>query len=210
VFSNDGSNKPMFLPKFPASCPYVTAVGGTRNWEPEVVGFDARGTFVAGGGFSNYFPRPSFQRVVVGDYVSSLGTLHDGLYNKEGRGYPDISVRAYHYIVNFNGTSTIFDGTSASAPAAAAIFALINDALAAQAKPPLGWLNPWLYSKASKGFRDVIAGSNTGCNTAGFPAWEGWDAATGFGTPVSDWTSNPNILITNSFSLVVSNIENAR
>ena len=209
-FSNDGSNKPMFLPKFPASCPYVTAVGGTRNWEPEVVGFDARGTFVAGGGFSNYFPRPSFQRVVVGDYVSSLGTLHDGLYNKEGRGYPDISVRAYHYIVNFNGTSTIFDGTSASAPAAAAIFALINDALAAQAKPPLGWLNPWLYSKASKGFKDVIAGSNAGCNTAGFPAWEGWDAATGFGTPVSDWTSNPNILITNSFSLVVSNIENAR
>jgi tripeptidyl-peptidase-1 len=196
-FSNDGSNKPMFLPKFPASCPYVTAVGGTRNWEPEVVGFDARGTFVTGGGFSNYFSRPRFQDEVVNGYVSSLGTLHDGLYNKQGRGYPDISVRAYHYIVVFNGSSTIFDGTSASAPAAAAIFSLVNDALAAEGKPALGWLNPWLYSAGSKGFKDVVAGSNTGCNTAGFPAKQGWDAATGFGTPVSDCPSLFNNLATN-------------
>ncbi|KUJ19762.1 subtilisin-like protein [Mollisia scopiformis] len=182
-FNNDGSNKPMFLPKFPASCPYVTTVGGTRGWDPELVAFDARATFVTGGGFSNYFSRPSFQKGVVDDYVNGLGSLYDGLYNRNGRGYPDISLRAYHYIVVSNGSSTIFDGTSASTPGAAAIFSLVNDALISEGRPALGWLNPWIYSKASKAFKDVVAGSNTGCNTAGFPAKIGWDAATGFGTP---------------------------
>lgn len=183
--SNNGSNKPMFLPTFPASCPYVTAVGGTRGWDPEIAGFDARRTFVAGGGFSNYFPRPHYQKDTVDAYVNGLGSLHDGLYDKRGRGYPDISVRGYHYITVWNGTARIIDGTSASSPAAAAIFSLINDALAAEGKPALGWLNPWIYSKGFRGFTDVVAGSNPGCNTAGFPAKKGWDAATGFGTPVS-------------------------
>jgi tripeptidyl-peptidase-1 len=187
-FSNDGNNKPMFLPKFPASCPYVTTVGGTRGWDPEIVGFDARATFVAGGGFSNYFSRPRYQRGVVDGYISSLDSLHDGLYNKEGRGYPDISLRAYHYIVVSNNSSTIFDGTSASAPGTAAIFALVNDALISEGKPAMGWLNPWLYSKGSAAFNDIVAGSNTGCNTAGFPAKPGWDAASGIGTPVSEWS----------------------
>ncbi|KAL9064217.1 MAG: hypothetical protein Q9161_009011 [Pseudevernia consocians] len=184
-WSNNGSNKPMFLPTFPASCPYVTAVGGTRNWDPEIAGFDARRTFVAGGGFSNYFPRPHYQKDTVDAYVNGLGSLHDGLYSKTGRGYPDISVRGYHYITVWNGTARIIDGTSASSPAAAAIFSLVNDALAAEGKPALGWLNPWIYSKGFGGFTDVVAGSNPGCNTAGFPAKKGWDAATGFGTPVS-------------------------
>ena len=183
--SNNESNKPMFLPTFPASCPYVTAVGGTRNWDPEIAGFDARRTFVAGGGFSNYFPRPHYQKDTVDVYVDSLGSLHNGLYSKTGRGYPDIAVRGYHYITVWNGTARIIDGTSASSPAAAAIFSLVNDALAAEGKPALGWLNPWIYSKGFSGFTDVVAGSNPGCNTTGFPAKKGWDAATGVGTPVS-------------------------
>ena len=182
--SNSGNNKQMFLPTFPASCPYVTAVGGTRNWDPEIVGFDARRTFVAGGGFSNYFPRPHYQKGPVDAYVKGLGSLHDGLYSKTGRGYPDISVRSYHYITVWNGTARIIDGTSASSPAAAAIFSLVNDALAAEGKPALGCLNPWIYSKGTSGFADEVAGSNPGCNTVGFPAKKGWDAATGFGTPV--------------------------
>ncbi|KIM94800.1 hypothetical protein OIDMADRAFT_60569 [Oidiodendron maius Zn] len=63
-FSNDGSDKPRWLPAFPASCPFVTSVGGTRflNSElGEIAGWDKRGGFVSGGGFSNYFPRPKYQ-----------------------------------------------------------------------------------------------------------------------------------------------------
>jgi tripeptidyl-peptidase-1 len=37
----------------------VTAVGATRNINPEIVAFDASNKFSSGGGFSNYFPRPS-------------------------------------------------------------------------------------------------------------------------------------------------------
>lgn len=78
------------------------------------------------------------------------------------------------------------DGTSASTPAVAAVIALINDALAAKGRPPLGFLNPWIYATGHQGFTDVTQGSNLGCNTTGFSAEEGWDPATGFGTPVSD------------------------
>ncbi|GJC97740.1 tripeptidyl-peptidase [Colletotrichum higginsianum] len=90
---------------------------------------------------------------------------------------------AYHFPVVWNGTSHLLDGTSASAPTFAAIIALINDALLAEGRPSLGFLNPWLYSSALPGLRDVTIGSNRGCGTMGFPAVEGWDAATGLGTP---------------------------
>jgi tripeptidyl-peptidase-1 len=85
----------------------------------------------------------------------------------------------------WNGTTKVVDGTSASAPIFAAIVALLNDALLAQGKPTLGFLNPWLYSVGFKGFVDVTEGSTKGCGTSGFPAMTGWDAASGFGTPVS-------------------------
>lgn len=35
-FSNDGKNTSTFLPAFPAGCPYVTTVGATEQFEPEV------------------------------------------------------------------------------------------------------------------------------------------------------------------------------
>lgn len=86
----------------------------------------------------------------------------------------------------WNGTQLIVDGTSASTPTMAAVVSLVNDALLAAGKPVLGWLNPWLYQHGgSRGFVDVVSGSAAGCNTTGFPAAEGWDAVTGFGSPVS-------------------------
>lgn len=46
--SNDGNKVPRFMPTFPASCPYVTAVGGTRHFNPVMTGFDVRGNFITG------------------------------------------------------------------------------------------------------------------------------------------------------------------
>ncbi|WQF82596.1 Putative peptidase S53, activation domain, peptidase S8, subtilisin, Ser-active, Sedolisin [Colletotrichum destructivum] len=181
--SNDGADTPRFMPAFPASCPYVTAVGGTRHFDPVMAGFDARGGFSTGGGFSNYFPRPRYQEPAVAAYVAGLNTTHGDLYNPQGRGIPDVAAMAYHFPVVWNGTSHLLDGTSASAPTFAAVIALINDALLAEGRPSLGFLNPWLYSSALPGLRDVTIGSNRGCGTMGFPAVEGWDAATGLGTP---------------------------
>jgi len=74
---------------------------------------------------------------------------------------------------------------SASAPTTASIIALVNDMLLAAGKPVLGFLNPMLYSTGSAAFTDITSGSASGCGTTGFPAQAGWDAVTGFGTPVS-------------------------
>jgi tripeptidyl-peptidase I len=182
--SNDGTNSSTFLAMFPTSCPYITSVGGTK-FIPEIVATDARNGYVSGGGFSRYFSRPSYQDSVVPDYVESLGTQFAGLYNASGRGYPDIAAQGYAFITIWNGTIVPLDGTSAATPTAASVITLVNDALIAAGKSPLGFLNPWLYKQGYKAFTDVTSGSAVGCNTAGFPAQKGWDAVSGFGTPVS-------------------------
>jgi len=181
--SKDGRSQ--FVPVFPESCPYGTSVAATRGINPEVVAFNERNGFVSGGGFSQYFARPDYQSSVVESYLSRLGPLHEGLYNRAGRAYPDVAAMGYRIVTIWNGTTKVVDGTSASAPIFAAVIALLNDALLAEGKPTLGFLNPWLYSVGFKGFVDVTEGSTKGCGTSGFPAMTGWDVASGFGTPVS-------------------------
>lgn len=58
------------------------------------------------------------------------------------------------------------------------IIALVNDARIAAGKSPLGFLNPWIYSKGFNGFTDITSGSAVGCSTRGFPAVTGWDPVT--------------------------------
>ena len=69
--SNNGKNITQFLPSFPASCPFVTAVGGTKIGnpndpvQPEVAArdvFRSGAVYTSGAGFSNYFKRPWYQR----------------------------------------------------------------------------------------------------------------------------------------------------
>lgn len=54
---------------------------------------------------------------------------------------------------------------------------------------------PWLYQNAYKAFNDITSGSSAGCNTSGFPAEVGWDAVTGWGTPVSWWARQRILLV---------------
>lgn len=95
--SNDGKNTTTFLPAFPASCPYVTTVGGTKNF-PEVVAFDSKNGYASGGGFSNYFARPRYQDDVVPAYIKTLDSAFEPYFNKCGRGYPDIAAQGFHYL----------------------------------------------------------------------------------------------------------------
>jgi len=60
----------------------------------------------------------------------------------------------------------------------------LNDYLLSTDRPPLGFINPWLYTNGLPGFRDITEGWSGGCNNyVGFPATVGWDAVTGLGTP---------------------------
>ena len=83
----------MILTPCLASCPYVTTVGATKNFNPEVVAIDNSIGYSSGGGFSNYFPQPSYQVDVVQSYIKSLGNEYAGLYNTSGRGYPDVAAQ---------------------------------------------------------------------------------------------------------------------
>lgn len=75
-------------------------------------------------------------------------------------------------------------GTSASTPVVAGIFGQLNNVRLAAGKSPLGWLNPLIYAN-SQCFQDVNDGSTNYCYKGydGFAALDGWDPATGFGTP---------------------------
>lgn len=181
--SNNGTNARTFLPAFPASCPYVTTIGGTYKTAPEVAALD--GSFTSGGGFSTYFARPAYQEAAVTKYLSANQNFpkYAGLFNLSGRAYPDIAAQSVAFATVWDGSVTAVDGTSAASPAAAAVLALVNDALLAAGKPVLGFLNPWLYKGGSAAFTDILTGSAAGCQVSGFPAGKGWDAVTGFGTP---------------------------
>lgn len=173
--THDGQTR--FLPAFPASCPYVTAVGGTTG-NPE----RAVTSFGSGGGFSEYFPRPAYQNDSVQSFLTSLGNTYNGLFNSNGRAYPDAATSADFYAMVVDGTFQLVGGTSAASPTFAGIVALLNDARMAAGKSPLGFLNPLLY-KASKALNDITIGSNPGCGTSGFNCTVGWDPVTGLGTP---------------------------
>ncbi|KAF7350713.1 Family S53 protease-like protein [Mycena sanguinolenta] len=145
-----------FTPVFPATCPYVTAVGSTFGFGPEVaINF-------TGGGFSNIFPTPLYQTAAVATFLETIPSDFAGTFNATGRGYPDVALqgRAFQIIIG-NGTAPA-DGTSASSPTFASIIALINDRLVAAGKPVLGFLNPFIYSTGSAAFTDILSGHNSG------------------------------------------------
>ncbi|KAH9003206.1 subtilisin-like protein [Lactarius hatsudake] len=167
-----------FKPTFPASCPWVTAVGGTTHYEPEIA------ADLGGGGFSEYFKRPDYQDEAVTTFFRNSGDQYHGLYNASGRGFPDIAAQAFDIGIIFRDEYEVVEGTSCAMPIVAGIISLLNDYQISQGRHPLGFLNPWLYGIARAGLNDITSGSNPGCNTDGFSAIEGWDPVLG------RWTSS--------------------
>lgn len=99
-----------------------------------------------------------------------------------------------HNVVIFQqGSDEPVDGTSCSAPMWGGVLGMANAARLAAGKPVLGFVNPAIYQVAAStpaAFTDVTTGDNTctedGCTPGctGFGAVAGWDATTGFGTPI--------------------------
>ncbi|QBZ65171.1 hypothetical protein PoMZ_06876 [Pyricularia oryzae] len=195
----DGARRRATIPTFPASCPWVTAVGATDNQGPPVTG-----AFFSAGGFSNYFAQPEWQAEAARGYVARLksGDVWDGkspaedMYNGSGRATPDISAVGAEFVVRRDGRDATVIGTSASTPVVAAMVALVNDVLLRSGANSTGWLNPALYSARFRGsaVTDVTQGRSKGCffqnatsgvgiTVPGWPAAEGYDLITGVGTP---------------------------
>ncbi|KAI4726541.1 aorsin [Aureobasidium sp. EXF-10728] len=189
----------IFSPDFPATCPYITTVGATYL-PPNGNVFKDEETAVtrygSGGGFSNIFEIPSYQAAAVSNYLTnhpppytSYSTTNDadigaggGIYNRNGRGYPDVSAIGDNVLIFNKGAPTLIGGTSAAAPVFAAILTRINEERLKAGKSTVGFVNPTLYANPGA-FHDITTGNNPGCNTNGFSAASGWDPVTGLGTP---------------------------
>ncbi|EFX02100.1 protease s8 tripeptidyl peptidase [Grosmannia clavigera kw1407] len=184
---NDGTDG-LFTPSFPGTCPYVTSVGATQL----PVGSSVPGPEIAcqkviysGGGFSNVFAMPSYQKAAVNTYYTAFAPAYGAdRYNNSRavRGYPDVSANGANYVTAVDGNFTLSFGTSASAPTFASILNLINEKRLAAGKTVIGFVNPVLYANPQV-LNDIISGSNPGCGTDGFTAVSGWDPLTGLGTP---------------------------
>lgn len=168
---------------FPASSPYTLGCGGTRllasggSISGEVVWNDGPGSG-GGGGISDMNDRPTWQAGIVPPSVNPGGRI--------GRGVPDVTGNAdpdSGYEIYYGGKGAVVGGTSAVAPLWAALLARINQKLG----KPVGYFNPLLYSKlgTAGGFNDIVTGNNdTTGHVGGYSAGKGWDAASGWGSPI--------------------------
>ncbi|KAF8134388.1 peptidase S8/S53 domain-containing protein [Boletus edulis] len=180
----------IFNPTFPGTCPYVTSVGatmvpsGSSVYEPETA---CEKVIYSGGGFSNYFEMPDYQKTAVEHYLTNYHPDYSAdIWNSTGksRALPDISANGANYVVAVDGEFVLVYGTSCSTPVSGAIFTMINDARLAVGKSTIGFINPTIYSSVFAGaFNDITRGDNPGCGTNGYNATPGWDPVTGLGTP---------------------------
>ncbi|HYX50730.1 MAG TPA: S8 family serine peptidase, partial [Ktedonobacteraceae bacterium] len=179
----------------PASDPFVTGVGGT-NLQLNAGAYGSESVWSnpsdtqrspngagGGGGLSNTFAQPSWQK---------------GPGTQSGkREVPDVSADAdpatgyatYCTVANAGCPSTgwiTIGGTSAAAPLWAGSTALINQYLQSQNKALIGSANSALYGlfnaqQQSPAFHDVTSGNNLK-----YPATQGYDMASGIGSPDVD------------------------
>jgi subtilase family serine protease len=150
--------------------------------------FDA--TEATGGGFSVIFAEPPYQQSAihggkqrgVSDVAYNAAILHGVLTRLEIPGIPPGMYR--------------FGGTSCGAPQWAAFASIVNQ----KAGKRLGFLNMGLYLIGSgsapyaASFHDITTGNNSALefdssnnpvSVAGYSAGAGWDAPTGFGSPMA-------------------------
>lgn len=157
---------------YPASSPYVTAVGGTKLTcttptygasTVEVVWNNNLGRGATGGGLSEHFDKPYYQSSLPGP---------------NRRNVPDIALNAdpnTGYVFYLNGQKIAVGGTSGSSPLFAAYLACLDIKY---------FVNPSLYSaNAALAFNDITSGNNKFISThVGYTAGVGYDKCTGLGS----------------------------
>ena len=185
---------------FPASDPWVTAVGGTEltlsrkgGYGSETAWADSL-TAASAGGNSGQFPLPSWQQGSGVHQSSSNGMRQIPDVSSDGSGSSTNGYSVYTWLCGTSSSpATCWShagGTSLSSPSWAALAALADQHLAAQGWTSLGFADPTLYGLAAgaKGlayppFHDVTDKEAPPYPGALFgPPGPGWDYATGLGS----------------------------
>jgi kumamolisin len=168
---------------WPADNAYVVSVGGT-----DLVTANAGGAWMSetawvdsGGGISpDGIAIPSWQQLagVINSSNRGSTTLRNG---------PDVSANAnftfYVCADQTTCTANLYGGTSFAAPMWAGYIALVNQQLAANGEPTIGFINPTIYSQSvtsayGSEFHDITSGTS-----GSFSAVTGYDLVTGWGSP---------------------------
>jgi hypothetical protein len=175
----------------------ITSVGGTvltttapgGSWASETTWTGS------GGGISTTYAIPNWQQGVNMSANQGSTTM---------RNIPDVSMVATNLgVIASNGGLYEGWGTSFSAPLWAGFTALVNQQGAANGQPPVGFLNPRLYTIGtgtiySLCFHDITTGNNANSGSHGkFVAAPGYDLCTGWGTPNGSYLINALLSITN-------------
>ena len=186
---------------FPTSSPYALSVGGTTipakgSAQPDIVwkegdGLRSDNGGSTGGGESTVWPRPTWQ--------SAINIASVNPHAIAGRIVPDLSANAdwdaSPYLLAVDGSIEANGGTSAATPLVGALLTLINADRVAAGKSRVGFVTPQLYQPASGepagsapvgslACTDVVDGDNITAHVGGYAAAPGFDAASGWGTPI--------------------------
>jgi len=203
------ASKCAYTPSFPASSPYVTAVGATQGGvtggQEVVCSSQTGGAITSGGGFSTKYDAPAYQTAAIKEYFSSAPAPVSG-YATGGRGYPDVAMAGHNYEVVISGKVYSVSGTSASSPVVAAMASLVNAKLKSNGGSSIGFINPTLYKAGSGSFNSITQGNNkctasTVCCSQGFTATSGWDPITGLGSV--DYAKFEGLFVNQDKSVVV-------
>jgi subtilase family serine protease len=170
---------------WPADDAYVVSVGGTDlitasaggPWQSETAWTDS------GGGITpDKIAIPAWQQLsgVINSSNKGSTTLRNG---------PDVSANAnFTFYTCSDQTACLaneYGGTSFAAPMWAGYIALVNQQLAANGQPPVGFINPTIYaqnvtSMYAADFHDITSGTS-----GSYSAVTGYDLVTGWGSPNS-------------------------
>jgi hypothetical protein len=167
----------------PASQPYVTGVGGTSlttngaggPYVSETTWAKASDGSGGGGGISEFWTILPWQKGI-------------GAASSDSRNVPDVSIDGdpqTGYSIYVGGAWHVFGGTSCGAPLWAAFNALVNEKRINDGGSVLGFASPILYAEAlanPSSFHDI----NDGSTNLYYPATNGYDNATGLGSPNGD------------------------
>jgi kumamolisin len=158
---------------YPASDPFVTAVGGTTLSTTPSGGFQGETAWSdSGGGISTDFTRPSWE--TGSSDISKYRSLPDVAWDAD----PESGVNVY-----LQGQWQVAGGTSLGAPCWSALWALASQYHHQRTGKQLGYANPPIYQLATGPnyhhlFHDVTSGDN-----GSYAAGSGWDGVTGWGSP---------------------------
>jgi tripeptidyl-peptidase-1 len=167
----EGKSGKIFDVDYPSSCPYVLSVGSTEwvrfnNSSPvpgEKLMERATTRFPSGGGFSNVFGIPSYQRTAVDAYFdevdlgfsgyhhyvsdANFSSVTGGVYHHGGRAYPDVGAIGDRQLVYSDPSWWLVGGTSLSTPVWGAMLTLVNEERIAAGKSTVGFIHPVLVSR---------------------------------------------------------------